>query len=398
MNFDPGFCDDCDQGSYKSATRNGECDECEAGTYQSAYGATTCNTCITCTDDQYRISGCTAWEDNKCAPCSTCGTDDVLRACTNTTDTVCGNAQSCNATQSSRVFPWIGEAQRCRPGEYLWSYDTVERIKDCRPCPEGWAGLNGVYCERCGPLEAPYFLDRSSCVCVFPAVVNASGACVCPAGHRLVSGTCAPCELNTYGHSGNCWACGAGKFTAGQGASACQSCPVGQYRLSGQQRCQSCSLRGWFAPVPSSATCVQCNTSCTTPGWRLAEDCPGDSTGKYGICMECPVSLPSNASWVPVSETNVEECSFNCLPGFYHADGSCVACTALVCPAGWNASACTPFADANCDQACVDAEKPTIYSHWKEGTACSWGCDDGYELRVWDYVVFKLRECAPSQR
>jgi hypothetical protein len=122
-----------------------------------------------------------------------------------------------------------------------------------------------------------------------------------------------------------------------------------------------------------------------------------DSTGQYLICSECPTPLPGNASWSPVNESGME-CAFDCLAGFYHANGVCLKCTSPVCPPGWNVSACTPFADANCDQPCVDAEKPAFYSHWKNGTACSWECDDGYELRVWDYVMFQMRECAPSGR
>jgi hypothetical protein len=44
----------------------------------------------------------------------------------------------------------------------------------------------------------------------------------------------------------------------------------------------------------------------------------------------------------------------------------------------------------------VDASKPTVYSHWEESPDCRWACDAGYELRVWDYIMFELRECVPT--
>jgi hypothetical protein len=43
---------------------------------------------------------------------------------------------------------------------------------------------------------------------------------------------------------------------------------------------------------------------------------------------------------------------------------------------------------------CEDPDKPSVYSHWEKGAGCPWACDAGYELRVWDYVMFQLRECA----
>jgi hypothetical protein len=142
-------------------------------------------------------------------------------------------------------------------------------------------------------------------------------------------------------------------------------------------------------------------------GWRWERACPGNlPTQTYAICRECP-PLPGNASWANLTidpmTTNgraLEECAFDCLPGFYHAGGGCEACTATgssrTCPAGFRLSECTALRDANCDTPCVDTNKPTFYSHWEAGSGCPWACDDGYELRVWDYVMFQLRECSPT--
>lgn len=293
---------------------------------------------------------------------------------------------------SPHLYSWIGQDQTCRPGEYLSSFSVMNGTKLCRACPEGWAGLNGVYCERCGNLEEPYFLDRSSCVCKWPAVMNASGACVCPDGLQQSGEGCAQCGLNTYGIGGACWACGAGAYTTTAGSTACQACEFGTYRLASQAgQCAGCATTGYFAPDPGSNACIACNESCAMHGWRWDKPCPGDTTGRYSVCKECEGGLPANATWASTTE-----CAYACLDGFFRAEGGgCLPCTVdRVCPAGWRLSNCTEISNTNCDTACVDPNKPALHSHWARGANCPWACNHGYELRVWDYALFQLRECA----
>ena len=256
-----------------------------------------------------------------------------------------------------------------------------------------------MYCERCGALEEPYYVDRSSCVCKEGAAMNASGACACPDGRRRVAETCEACQNNTYGLDGACWACGAGNFTRGAGATACEACEFGKYRLTSQAGCTECGQSGWYAPDASSSACTRCNQSCATPGWRWNGACPGASG--FSVCKECEGGLPGNATWRPTTtdpttQRAMEECAFDCGPGFFHADGGCEECTVGACEAGWRPAACTNFSDANCDTACEDAAKPYIHSHWEVGSDCPWACDDGYELVAWDYGMFLLRECVLS--
>ena len=299
--------------------------------------------------------------------------------------------ESLACTWSPTPYPWIGQDLLCRAGEYLVYYQASNASsRVCRPCPEGWAGPTGEYCERCKALEEPYFTDRSSCVCAWPATMNASGGCVCPDGFQQVGDGCAGCGLNAYGLDGLCWACSAGKYANTTGSTACQACEFGQYRMAGQTGgCLGCDLPGWFAPDASLGACVRCNASCAMDGWRWDRPCPGASG--YSVCRECGAGLPPNASW-----SNWTECAFDCLAGFYRVEGGqCLACTqGRVCPAGRRLTNCAELADSHCDEACVDTNKPTIHSHWETGVNCPWACDYGYELRVWDYVMFQLRECA----
>ena len=368
------------------------CQACAAGAYQTGLGGTLCRDCLACRAWQYRGAGCNATHDGACTNCTRCAAGAVT-ACANTSDAVCADpASACLDTRVLYPFLWIGPEQRCQAGRYLAGFDAGSGARDCRPCPAGWAGKNGMYCERCGPLEEPYELDRSSCVCKPPAVMDAGGACVCPDGSRLEGGVCVPCANNTRGLGGQCVACGAGNFSRA-GATRCEACPYGQYRVGGQAACQNCTPAnsGWFAPDPAQAACVRCNATCAgMPGWYREGACPGDD--RYSVCRECPGGLPRNASWIPANAT---DCAFECQAGFYHAGGTCGPCNATrVCEAGSRLTACTAGADSHCDVPCEDPDKPSVYSHWEKGAGCPWACDAGYELRVWDYVMFQLRECA----
>jgi hypothetical protein len=386
-------CTPCPAGTYNPSTTLSECQPCPAGTYQNAQGQTRCLACDECEVGQFLASGCTGTSRGTCAACSVCAA--TIRECTNTSDAVCGTSCAAGDPTPQR-YGWLEDG--CRPGNYVWGFDSGLEVRQaCRPCPLGWVGWDGVYCERCGVLEEPYYLDRSSCVCKPPAVMNASGACVCPDGHRRLGLMCAPCDKNTYGMGGSCWACGAGNFTADTGQTACEACPLGLYRQASQTDCARCPLDGWYAPERGSSVCRQCDWTCATPGYQWVGECPGDTTGRYSVCKPC-AGPPGNSTWSqvatdPISGRALEECAFDCAQGFYHADGGCEKCTIRSCGAGWRHTACTSYSDAHCDTACVNETKPAIHSHWEIGSDCPWACDEGYELQAWGYVMFTVNEC-----
>lgn len=198
---------------------------------------------------------------------------------------------------------------------------------------------------------------------------------------------CGPCEQNTYGLGGECYACGAGQVSA-IGATSCETCAAGKYRLQSQAQCTSCE-QGWYAPNVSGALgCVKCNTSCTLGTTRTA--CPNNPSANYSLCIPCADSLPGNASWI-------EGCAYNCLPGFYRTQGGCVRCSVnRICPAGFTPSPCGAQEDLNCDTPCQNTSKPDFYSTWLGNNGCQWGCETGYGLVITDYWMFKVYECAPG--
>lgn len=401
-----------------------ECPACAPGTFQNGTGATKCFDCGACPAGTFRLRGCNGTADTTaCQGCKTGGVCTggalVVRACGETADLQCGRPETCLSTRYSGfdVPSWLEYfPYQCEAGQYLWGFDSAGHVKTCKACPEGVAGLNGVLCERCGTLEEPYYLDRTSCVCKSPAVANLSGFCVCPRGYGYVSesGQCVKCGADTYRDReglGSCWDCGAGTTTNGvSGATACEACPFGSYRLAGSVAgagCVNCSgLAEYAADSSSAVSCTKCNTSCAVPGWRWKSECPrwgGAGSGNYSVCEPCPDGLPAHAKWSnlsvdPTRRTRaLEECAFECDAGYYYDRGglaSCTACnTSLVCEAGRKFTACTAWADSHCDEECVDQDKPLVYSHWKTGNECRWECDVGWTLVVSDYVMFKVYEC-----
>lgn len=295
---------------------------------------------------------------------------------------------------------WLTEEYKCGPGEYLRGFNTSED-KDCRRCPADMVGLDGVKCEWCqGPLEEPYALDQSGCVCKAGAVMNRSGGCECEDGRRYNASIlgCELCPVDTYGVGGQCYACEAGTFSSGMlGATACEQCTMGKYRLFGQSGgCRSCGGGpGHYAPVPWNDTCVACNRSCGD-GWSYAGPCPDGSVG-FGVCLPCRMGLPGNASWVPGGG-----CVYKCNAGYYFSEwdmGACKPCSVEPCPAGMRGRPCSEYEDRTCDTECTNASKPIFYSKWRVGSKggeCPWECEAGYFARETDYVLFKIHECVPQ--
>ena len=228
-------------------------------------------------------------------------------------------------------------------------------------------------------------------MCKQPAVMNATGVCVCPDGSRESAGTCQQCALNDFGLGGTCRACEAGTYSSALGATVCVACDYGKFRLVGMPgSCSSCPTAGWYAPSGSSSVCVPCNETCSFGGWVVDRPCPGDPT--KAVCKPCPAPLPGNATWAAGGG-----CSYDCHARFFRTTEGCSACTPRICPTGRRLTRCSPISDSHCDQECTNASKPEIHSQWTSGPDCPWSCNNGYELRVWDYVMFQFRECVPAE-
>lgn len=402
-------CDNCPAGTYGTVLRgtsaSAACAPCPPGSYASHTGSTQCLPCILGRAGSYLARGCSPATAPQMEPCEVCNrSDTLLRECGRTAPTQCGATRCTPAllrTQPDYTGDWLTAEYKCRPGEYLRGFNTT-KDKDCRRCPSGMVGLDGVKCEWCaGPLEEPYWLDQSSCVCKAGAVMNRTGGCECPNGWRFDGGqrACVACANNSYGREGRCYDCGAGNYSVA-GATACAQCVTGKYRLHGQDQCRSCANASrFYAPLPWSDACVACNRSCVSlPGWRDAGPCPSGS-GDYRVCAPCDLRLPNHSAWVGGGG-----CVYKCDAGYFFSEwdgGACKPCSAEPCPPGLRSTPCTEYADRVCDIECVNTSKPTFHSTWARASAgagppCPWKCEDGYDAVESDYWMFRLHECVPA--
>ena len=393
-------CLPCPTGTYNAVDGQNLCNLCNPGQYNDKSGQTGCRHCPPGTYNPHIAQ-------SRCLECvagSNCKTIIQCNAVTGTLAMSCGNTK-CTPTlipqgsQPDYTGDWLTAEYKCRLGWYLRGF-TSKEDKDCRRCPSGMVGLDGIKCEWCaGPLEEPYWLDQSSCVCKAGAVMNRTGGCECPDGWRFDAARheCVACGNNSYGRGGECYDCGAGNYSA-EGATECVSCGAGKYRLHGQAECQGCANASHYAPHPWNNTCVACNRSCTAEsGWRDAGPCPSGGTG-YRVCAPCEVQRPNHSTWVTGGG-----CVYKCDAGYYFSEwdgGACKACSTGQCPAGFKGRACTEYADRVCDAECVNASKPTFHSTWAQATpdgdACPWACEPGYKAVETDYWMFRLHECIPS--
>jgi len=393
-------CTACPPGAYQPLPAHTACTACLPGTFQPYLAASACLACSACPPGSFMLSGCNGLQNITCQPCTTCPDQPAYHANSNNSktftpcslffDTVCGTDRSCPLPNTSSYYSWMldGSIQlstiACRQGNYLSGLNP----KTCTPCEAWLVGLNGIYCEPCGPLQAPY-IDQASCMCVPPSTMNASGVCVCPDGyyHDASAGVCSPCPINTMGLGGSCTLCPLGYYSPST-ATSCTLCDAGKYRYSSDATCQSCGA-GMYSQRVEFKVCTQCSTKCED-GY-MASACPGETNTSYMICSPCP-TLPDHASWGMTLDTNLP-CNYTCDAGYYRGNKTegCLACNTTQCEPGYNKTACTEFADSNCDTECKDETKPRLFSQWTLG--CSWACSPGYSLSVTDYWLFKVYEC-----
>lgn len=362
---------------------------------------TRCVACPACPDGTYLSSGCADNAPPVCSPCSVCGENTIL-LCTPLSDTVCGETVHCRNAVPFEAYAWLQPSNYCAQGQYLLGLDPAKGTPSCARCPAGTYGPNGLWCEPCPGYKTPYF-DGTQCVCYPGTTQNAGDNCECAGGREFLDAGCAPCAAGSYSNwtleIGDAWwsqykacePCPPGTDSPA-GATACEACAYGKYReANASAGCLACEPTGYYAEDPTDGlSCTPCNATCA-PGFS-PQPCPAYAGGDLFLCEPCP-DPPANASSTAVSHATANTaCNWQCDTGFYQQNGSaCAPCTIGDCPAGFNRSACTPEVDSNCDQACVDKSKPPLNADWISG--CTWGCAEGYELSINDYLLWVQYSC-----
>jgi hypothetical protein len=402
------LCTVCDlnSGIYYKSRCNGTqdatcqtCTTCQLGEYM-AYDCTEdsdriCPVCPPCPNGTYLKSGCINGLAPVCQQCSTC-VGNVLAECTLIDDTVCSLNADCHArTSLFQVYSWmtdgsvpVSKFNGCTKGQYIADLNPLV----CSDCPKWLYGPNGLWCEPCRGYTEPY-VDQTTCVCIIPSVIKSGDACECDIGFSVNYQGCQPCQAGTFKNFSvvlqdnwwdqdvPCWPCPLGSWSVEQ-ASTCFSCPPGQFRGSTSlQGCESCES-GYYSPdATRSDSCVACNTSCD-PGFYQSP-CPMYPLLDRFVCLQCN-ALPANATWTL-------DCYYDCIPGFFKFNDTCVACSPEDCPIGFTRQPCTLYADVNCDVPCANETKPMFNSVWDK--ECAWKCEAGYISTALDYGMWTQYEC-----
>lgn len=356
-----------------------------------------CEACGTCSNNTWASGGCDgSTKPVECTACSVCP-GDALLDCTPQSDTLCSNLVSCRKNVNYTKFEWVTQEETCLRGKYLYAYDPITKVIDCRDCPNNLVG-NGLWCEYCRGFRVPYW-DSTYCVCHKSTSSDEDGNCLCGPGREFGESGCRACPVNTFSTQVltiqnewwldymECEACAAGNYSL-EGATGCVECPFGMFRGEQDAACRYCEQGYYATNTTTGESCSACNTSCNLH--EYAVDCP-NWPGFY-VCELCE-DIPNNSHRIKGLE-----CDWRCDEGFYLdvTNGTCAACdTNQTCPPGFQYQNCTSFAQSNCDQPCDGAGLPTWNAEYYDG--CNWRCVQGYRLITKNYGLWTETQCIEEE-
>ncbi|KAF8528206.1 insulin-like growth factor binding protein, partial [Hysterangium stoloniferum] len=242
----------CPDGSF---TNNGNCTLCSP-TCKTCSGPTSSD-CIVCGAGQYTLNGqCVGTDANGICSGTSMVANNVKEEC----DSCPAKCTACKIPNFNAAST-IDQAQctGCLPGFVL------SQGKCLAQCPSGtFLGTDNLTCTPC---------DSTCTTCV-----DNSKFCLACASNQLASnGTCVTsCPSNTFSSSGACLSCHPDCATCtGSAFNQCSTCPSSRPVLSSTGRCLPTCAKNQYLD-PSSAKCVQCDSSCSS--------CAGPGSNQ---CMAC---------------------------------------------------------------------------------------------------------------
>jgi len=269
--------------NYKCIQKAKACDLCPAGSDSTPYSSE----CFSCPDGESSVPG------GRCTNCLAGQFQAGGSGCTN-----------CNAGL----------------------YQNENGAAVCKSCPIGSSSNAGSDAlTDCNLCTAAYYLVGNTCT-------------ICPGGKYsgALASSCTNCAAGTYGQSGFCHHCQAGKFQNEQGKSSCKLCPQGSYLTStgadNSNDCTSCTAgkyNGNTGQIAESA-CTNCPAGTISAARSSGcSNCPaGQFQASFGQsqCATCTGGKYQNA--------NGQNGCLNCGAGKYHnnngqiAESACTNCAA----------------------------------------------------------------------
>ena len=383
----------CSEGFFQAASSCIACNSslCPIGQYRSTCTMFSDGSCIEChkkpNNSDYIEGGSCSWvcqtgyfqENASCFSCSAdqCPLGKYRQGCTSTANGIC---ISCSNKPSFAVYTSNGNPYYMNNCSWDCNSGFFARNGSCLPCNVSYCAV-GFYRGLCTHI--------SDSVCM-PCTVKPFEATFVSSG--------VPSDQN------NCkWSCDPGFYQIEQLCTKCNFsfCPLGQYRApcteTMDSTCEPCTNKPADAVYTvSSIPLYQNNCSWTClPGFfqnlQTCNVCNSSlcSVGQYrgsclqntdAPCISCS-NKPVNAFYVPY-ENSVNEtvCKWACSSGFYEFAGTCVQCSALVCPVGQYRSNCSSVENSvcrNCSNKPSNATYIKANSSYSNGAICVWTCDSG---------------------
>jgi cysteine-rich repeat protein len=177
------------------------------------------------------------------------------------------------------------------------------------------------------------------------------------------------------------WSSNAEGINAATGCKwTCNDCP--NYQLYKEMQCLPCKLNLNTCPV----------------GFVRKQCCPNSGLGRW-MCVPCDAPLPSALQmWTSSDADGFLKCHTTCTPGIgfsVFGNGTCSACTPVVCRWGEQRVPCAARSDARCEEC---APLPEHEEFMAPGD-CATRCVAGYYRIKGSAVCFSCNlSCSPGQR
>ena len=317
------------------------------------------NNCLSC-DTGNALNGKFHFVDKTCiqtCPSNTYDDSNVCRACHNTCLSCSGaldnNCLSCNPSSTPNGKFYFSPKtciETCPSSTFNDNNICRDCHTDCLTC-SGSANNQCLSCDSLSATHGKFLFTDKMCAATCPSnTYEDSGVCkdchssclTCngPANNQCLSCDCESatnpkfhnidktcllsCPSNTFDSLDICYPCYSACLTCtAAGPSACSSCPVNSYLLSGACG-PSCPTRKW--PRNLDWTCQDCHASCLTCTDSSSSSCLTCDPAEYLGGSSCYVTCPTGF-WGRSSDKTCQPCTSPCYTCSAAGTSSCLSCS-----------------------------------------------------------------------
>ncbi|KAF8626282.1 hypothetical protein AX15_004954 [Amanita polypyramis BW_CC] len=310
-------CSKCAGGFF--STGAGECKVCQPGCAQCA---DTTGTCVACKSGYTQDAN----DPTKCNPVR--ATISSTTTCPDGSFSNGAQCGPCSLSCQTCTGPSSNECATCANGKYIFNGNCVDA--DGNGVCEGANGMiadnNKKECDTCGPhctsCEIPNFTIAST--------VNQAQCTGCLPGYLLSKGQCVQsCPEGTFvspQDNATCIPCNSECTTCANSADFCLSCPSNGLAFNGKCVTECPSNTILSNSSNDTRACVTCHPDCAA--------CSGPS---FTQCTNCPVTRPilsngrclstcNRGQFFDLTSKSCQQCDSTCATCSGSADNQCLSC------------------------------------------------------------------------